>query len=89
MFYYKKYKKIVFSLHSQKQVFENRKQKLLPNITLYSCSKMDIRNLKYYSEMVIKNGYYFFKQPILKKEKTKFFLSELGQGLLFCLKSKS
>ena len=50
---------------------------------------MDIRKLKYYSEMVIKNGYYFFKQPILKKEKTKFFLSELGQGLLFCLKSKS
>ena len=28
-------KKIVFSFYSQKQVFENRKQKLLPNITLY------------------------------------------------------
>ena len=27
-------KKIVFSLYYQKQVFENRKQKLLPNITL-------------------------------------------------------
>ena len=29
-------KKIVFFLYSQKQVFENRKQKLLPNITLTS-----------------------------------------------------
>ena len=28
-------KKIVFSFYSQKQVFENRKQKLLPNIILY------------------------------------------------------
>ena len=33
-FWFKKYKKIVFSLYSQKQVFENKKQKLLPNITL-------------------------------------------------------
>ena len=35
MFFISKYKKIVFSLHSPKQVFENRKQKLLPNIILY------------------------------------------------------
>ena len=28
-------KKIVFSFYSQKQVFENRKQKMLPNIILY------------------------------------------------------
>ena len=34
MFLISKYKKIVFSLYFQKQVFENRKQKLLPNITL-------------------------------------------------------
>ena len=33
-FLFKKYKKIVFSLYFQKQVFENGKQKLLPNITL-------------------------------------------------------
>ena len=32
-FYYKNIKKIVFSLYSPKQVFENRKQKLLLNIT--------------------------------------------------------
>ena len=32
-FWFQKYKKIVFSLYSQKQVFENRKQKLLLNIT--------------------------------------------------------
>ena len=31
MFWFQKYKKIVFSLYSQKQVFENRKQKLLLN----------------------------------------------------------
>ena len=29
-------KKLFFSLYSQKQVFENRKQKLLPNITLFN-----------------------------------------------------
>ena len=34
MFFFSKYKKIFFSLYSQKQVFENRKQKMLPNITL-------------------------------------------------------
>ena len=34
MFWFQKYKKIVFSLYSQKQIFENRKQKLLPNISL-------------------------------------------------------
>ena len=33
-FLFQKYKKIVFSLYSQKQVFENRKQKPLPNTTL-------------------------------------------------------
>ena len=32
-FLFQKYKKIVFSLYSQKQVFENKKQKLLLNIT--------------------------------------------------------
>ena len=35
MFLFQKYKKIVFSLYYQKQVYENRKQKLLPNITLH------------------------------------------------------
>ena len=34
MFLFQKYKKIVFSLYYQKQVYENRKQKLSPNITL-------------------------------------------------------
>ena len=33
-FWFQKYNKIVFSLYSQKQVFENRKQKLLPNNSL-------------------------------------------------------
>ena len=38
--------KIVFSLYSQKQVFENRKQKLLPNITLFS--KFSNKNMNMY-----------------------------------------
>ena len=33
MFLISKIQEIFFSLYSQKQVFENRKQKLLPNIT--------------------------------------------------------
>ena len=47
-FLFQKYKKIVFSLYFPKQVFENRKQKLLPNITLiflifsYISNKNDI-----------------------------------------------
>ena len=34
MFFISKYKKIVFSLYSQKKIFENRKQKLLPKHNL-------------------------------------------------------
>ena len=40
MFLISKIQEIIFSLYSQKQVFENKKQKLLPKITLaFSISK--------------------------------------------------
>ena len=62
MFLISKIQEIFFSLYSQKQVFENKKQKLLPNITLVfsrvylveDVEKWEGRKLFYMVEM--KNG---------------------------------